>query len=290
MQQNNTVDTIPYQQLPLTGQFSVFEVESFKTELAGIPHRHHDFQILWFTRASGDHIVDFVTYELKDNVLFLLRPGQVHQLPAKGIYGFSITFTEKFYFTNKHERETLYDFTTLFDDSQEYAPIFISKPAAANLGMIVTLMRQELAAQFEGSSSSVIKHYLNAFLLLAEREKKHNVANSPILLNHDTRIIQLRRLVEKHFRTEHQAGFYAQQFSLTPKRLNEITRDAINKTVTDMVHDRLVLEAKRQLAFSNRSVKEICYELGFEDPAYFSRFFRNHAGTSPHEFRETMFK
>ncbi|WP_346317189.1 helix-turn-helix domain-containing protein [Chitinophaga sp. YIM B06452] len=290
MQQNNTVDTIPYQQLPLTGQFSVFEVESFKTELAGIPHRHHDFQILWFTRAAGDHIVDFVTYELKDNMLFLLRPGQVHQLPAKGIFGFSITFTEKFYFSNKHERETLYDFTTLFDDSQEYAPIFISKPAAANLGMIITLMRQELSAQFEGSSSSVIKHYLNAFLLLAEREKKHNVANSPILLNHDTRIIQLRRLVEKNFRTEHQAGFYAQQFSLTPKRLNEITRDAINKTVTDMVHDRLVLEAKRQLAFSNRSVKEICYELGFEDPAYFSRFFRNHAGTSPHEFRETMFK
>ena len=57
-----------------------------------------------------------------------------------------------------------------------------------------------------------------------------------------------------------------------------------------MVHDRLVLEAKRQLAFSNRNVKEICYELGFEDPAYFSRFFRNHTGTSPHEFREIMFK
>jgi AraC family transcriptional regulator, transcriptional activator of pobA len=51
-----------------------------------------------------------------------------------------------------------------------------------------------------------------------------------------------------------------------------------------------VLEAKRQLAYSQRSVKEICYELGFEDPAYFSRFFRNHTGYAPHDFRDAMFK
>lgn len=284
------MDTIPYQQLPLNGQFSVFEVENFDTELAGQPHRHHDFQILWFTKASGEHIVDFVTYEMTDNSIFLLRPGQVHQLPKAGFFGFSITFTEKFYFTNKHDRETLYDFTTLFDDSQEYAPIRVGQAAADSFSLIIRLMRQELSAQFEGSGSSVIKHYLNAFLLLAEREKKHNAANSPDFLNHDARIIQLRRLVEINFRKEHQAAFYAQHFALTPKRLNEITRDAIGKTVTDMVHDRLVLEAKRQLAFSHRSVKEICYELGFEDPAYFSRFFRHHAAYSPQEFRETMFK
>lgn len=284
------MDTIPYQQLPLNGQFSIFEVENFDTELAGLPHRHHDYQILWFTKASGEHIVDFITYHMADNMLFLLRPGQVHQLPKAGFFGFSITFTEKFYFTNKHDREALYDFTTLFDDSQEYAPIHISLAAADSFSMIIRLMKQELAVQFEGSGSSVIKHYLNAFLLLAEREKKHNAANSPDLLNHDARIIQLRRLVEKHFRKEHQAAFYAVHFALTPKRLNEITRDAIGKTVMDMVHDRLILEAKRQLAFSHRSVKEICYELGFEDPAYFSRFFRHHAAASPQEFRETMFK
>ncbi|MGE7777992.1 helix-turn-helix domain-containing protein [Chitinophaga sp. NPDC101104] len=281
-------DTIPYQQIPLNGQFSVFEMEHFQTEYAGVPHRHHVFQILWFTRSAGDHIVDFVTYELGDNILFLLRPGQVHQLPKSGFYGYSITFTEQFYWENKHERQTLYDFTTLFDDSQEYAPIRIGATAAESLQKLIALMREELRQ--EGGSSFVIKHYLNAFLLLAEREKKNNPVNSPDVHNHDTRIIQLRRLVEKHFRQEHQAGFYAAHFSLTAKRLNEIAREAISKTVTDMVHDRLVLEAKRQLAFSNRNVKEICYELGFEDPAYFSRFFRHHTGISPHEFRETVFK
>lgn len=290
MHHNKTVDTIPYQKLPLKGQFSIFELEHFHSELSGLPHRHHDFQIIWMTKAKGEHIVDFVTYDMEDQMIFVLRPGQIHQLPGYCIYGFCITFTEKFYFSNKHDRESLYDFTTLFDDSQEYAPIRISNPTAANLSMLITLMQQELSVQFEGSSSSVIKHLLNAFLLLAEREKKHNVANSPALLHHDARIIELRRVVEKHFRKEHQTTFYAQHFALTAKRLNEITREAIGKTVTDMIRARLILEAKRQLAFSHRSVKEICYELGFEDPAYFSRFFRQHTSSSPHEFRDTMFK
>lgn len=290
MHHNKTVDTIPYQKLPLKGQFSIFEVEHFHSDLAGQPHRHHDFQILWLTKAKGEHVVDFVTYDMEDQMIFLLRPGQIHQLPESGMFGFSITFTEKFYFSNKHDRESLYDFTTLFDDTQEYAPIRISNATAANFSMLITLMRQELSIQLEGSSSSVIKHLLNAFLLLAEREKKHNVANSPALLHHNARIIELRRVVEKHFRKEHQATFYAKHFALTAKRLNEITKEAIGKTITDMIRARLILEAKRQLAFSHRSVKEICYELGFEDPAYFSRFFRQHTSTSPHEFRDTMFK
>lgn len=284
------MDTIPYQQLPFSGQFSIFEVEHFHSELTTQPHRHHDFQIVWLTRASGEHIVDFVSYELEDNMIFLLGPGQVHQLLDSSIFGFSITFTEEFYFSNRHDRESLYDFTTSFDDSQAYAPIRVSHPAAANFSQLISLMRNELAVQLEGSNSSVIKHYLNAFLLLVERERKHNVANSPALQPHDARIVKLRQLVEKHFRSEHKADFYAQHFALTSKRLNEITREVLGKTVTDMVHDRLVLEAKRQLAFSHRSVKEICYELGFEDPAYFSRFFRNHTASSPHEFREAMFK
>lgn len=284
------MDTIPYQQLPFSGQFSIFEVEHFHSELTTQPHRHRDFQIVWFTRASGEHIVDFVSYPLEDNMVFLLGPGQVHQLLDASIFGFSITFTEAFYFSNRHDREALYDFTTLFDDSQAYAPIRVSRPAAENFSHLITLMRNELAVQIEGSNSAVIKHYLNAFLLLMEREKKHNAANSPELLHHDARIVKLRQLVERYFRSEHKADFYAGQFALTAKRLNEITREVLNKTVTDMVRDRLVLEAKRQLAFSHRSVKEICYELGFEDPAYFSRFFRNHTASSPHAFRDAMFK
>ncbi|SEK90533.1 transcriptional regulator, AraC family [Chitinophaga rupis] len=286
MLQKNT--DIPYQQLPFVGQFNIFPLLGFKTELTRQPHRHDHYQVVWFSKGSGQHIVDFVSYELEDNMLFLLEPGQVHQLLDDAKEGHVITFTEHFYFSNRHEQATMYDFTNLFDATRGYAPIRISNRTAATFQLLAELMYREKSAS--GSSRSIIKHYLNAFLLQAEREKKRNAAQAIAPLKGDERVVLLRRLLEKNFRAQHHVTFYASEFSLTPKRLNEITREKTGKTVTELLHDRLVLEAKRKLSFSHQSVKEISYELGFEDPAYFSRFFKNHAGIAPQDFRDVMFK
>ncbi|UYQ92981.1 helix-turn-helix transcriptional regulator [Chitinophaga horti] len=285
------ISEIPYQQLPLKGQFSVFDLGAFANELSRFPHTHETFEIIWFTKAKGQHVVDFVSYELEDDMLFFLRPGQVHQVLDSRREGHVIVFTEKFFFSNKHERDTQFDLTSLFDYSQAYAPVRI-RPQAANAALgLIELMYAEAAITDPKYSRSILKNHLNAFLLLAEREKRSNLANTiSEKTQFDNRVLQLRHILEQHFRKEHQAAFYADAVALTPKRLSEITKDAVGKTVTEMLHDRLVLEAKRQLAYSQRSVKEICYELGFEDPAYFSRFFRNHTGYSPHDFRDAMFK
>ncbi|WP_295126603.1 helix-turn-helix domain-containing protein [uncultured Chitinophaga sp.] len=284
------ISAIPYQQLPMKGQFSVFDLGAFQNELSSYPHTHDTFEIIWFTKGKGRHVVDFVSYELEDDMLFFLRPGQVHQVLDYEREGHAVVFTEKFIFSNKQDREVFFDLTTLFDYSQEYAPVRIRPEAARALLGVVQLMYGESASNDGKYSRSILKNYLNAFLTIAEREKKVNTANTSVPSQFDTRVLQVRRILETHFRNEHQAGFYAEAISLTPKRLSEITKEAIGKTITEMLHDRLVLEAKRQLAFSQRSVKEICYELGFEDPAYFSRFFRNHTGSSPHDFRDAMFK
>ncbi|RAJ85643.1 AraC-like DNA-binding protein [Chitinophaga dinghuensis] len=283
----NKSPDIPYQELPFTGQFHIFPLGSFSNALTHEPHRHDHFQIIWFTKAAGRHMVDFVWYEMEDNMVFLLRPGQVHQLDCDR-EGTSIMFTEKFYFANKNDQGTLYDFTYLFNSWHGYGPIRLGTCVSESLALLSQLMEREVTGT--ACSRSVIKHYLNAFLLLLEREKKRNAAETMMPYQHDARVVQLRRLIEEHFRTEHQVGFYANTFALTPKRLNEITKESTSCTVTELLHERLVLEAKRSLAFSHKSVKEICYELGFEDPAYFSRFFKNNTGISPQDFRDMMFK
>ncbi len=76
----------------------------------------------------------------------------------------------------------------------------------------------------------------------------------------------------------------------SPQKTERNYQGTTGRTVTELLHDRIVLESKRNLAFSHKSVKEICYELGFEDPAYFSRFFKNNTGISPQDFRDMMFK
>ncbi|WP_160714599.1 helix-turn-helix domain-containing protein [Chitinophaga solisilvae] len=281
---------IPYQQLLYQEQFRICQLDNNNTnEFTNQPHRHDHFQIIWLTRAKGRHMVDFVWYDVEDNMVFLLRPGQVHQLDCYR-EGYSIFFTEKFYFTNKHDKETLYDYSNLFDNWHGYGPISVSDVTATALQGLVNLISNELNHQCCTNNRSIVKHYLNAVLLLAEREKKRNATETMMPLNHDARVVQLRRLLEQHYPTEHQVAFYANAFALTPKRLNEITKETTGRTVTELLHDRIVLEAKRNLAFSHKSIKEICYMLGFEDPAYFSRFFKNNTGISPQDFRDMMFK
>lgn len=284
---NKHID-IPYQQLPEEGQFGVSTLAAFKGELSDLPHRHDYFQIIWFITGKGRHMVDFVWHEVSDNLIFFLRPGQVHQVDAEST-GFSVYFSEQFYFTNRQDKESLFDFTTLFDDWQGYRPVSVSDTTSEALGGLINLMAKERKA-LDYHSYAILKHYLSAFLLQIEQDKIRNAANGQVSATYDARVVQLRRLLELHFRTEHQVTFYANAFSLTPKRLNEITKDCTGRTVTDLLHDRIILEAKRQLSFSRKSIKEICYELGFEDPAYFSRFFRNNTASSPQEFRDIMFK
>ena len=287
-------EEIPFQAFPFEGQFNLFRIGDYQSEITRKPHRHAFFHLIWFTQARGKHMVDFKEYEQADDTLFILHPGQVHQVledkQAGGNKGHAISFTEEFYFARNEDDQSNFQGLTILHDFHNTAPIHLSEHASRSFQGLVHLMEQEMKwCQFK---RNVVKQYLAAFLTIAERERKKQILDeqeAETAMN-DHRTMLLRQLLEKHFRQEHQAGFYASEFALTPKRLNEISRINTGKTVTELLHERLMLEAKRNLAFSNVSVKEICYDLGFEDPAYFSRFFKHHTGVTPQDFRETMFK
>lgn len=289
-------EEIPFQHFPHAGQISLFKIGDYQSEITRKPHRHAFYHLIWFTQGRGTHMVDFKAYEQKDNTLFVLHPGQVHQVledkAAGGNQGWTISFTEKFYFARAEDDQSHFQHLSILHDFYHTAPIHLSDHASRSFQGLVPLMEQEL--QWAQCQRNVIKQYLTTFLTVAERERKRQdlqeVAQTGETAMNDHRTVQLRQLLEKHFRQEHHTGFYASEFALTPKRLNEISRLNTGKTVTELLHERLMLEAKRNLAFSTVSVKEICYDLGFEDPAYFSRFFKHHTGVTPQHFREHMFK
>ena len=104
------------------------------------------------------------------------------------------------------------------------------------------------------------------------------------------RVYQFIWLVEAHYASQTHVGFYAAQMGLSPKWLNKILQLNLQKTATQIVHERLLLEAKRELTIQERTIKEIAFRLGFEEPSYFARFFRKHTGNSPTEFQEKMFQ
>lgn len=101
----------------------------------------------------------------------------------------------------------------------------------------------------------------------------------------DEKIEQLRQLIEENFHETRHLTDYANWLSMTPDRLNEHCKRITGKTAGSMVRQRLLIEAKRQLVYSDLSVSEIAYDLNFSDPSYFSRFFRKSTGQTPQQFR-----
>jgi AraC family transcriptional activator of pobA len=102
----------------------------------------------------------------------------------------------------------------------------------------------------------------------------------------DARVVQLRRLVDEHFRKERLISFYAGKLAMTPDRLNDHVKRATGVTAGHLIRQRVLTEAKRQLVFTTQAIHEIAYDLAFSDPSHFTRFFRKQTGTTPQAFRE----
>ena len=96
---------------------------------------------------------------------------------------------------------------------------------------------------------------------------------------------RFKNLVETHFQQWHQVKEYAAALSVSPNYLNEVIKSTIGISAKDFIQNRLLLEAKRTAVFTGKSSKEIAFELGFDDPSHFSKFFRSGAGQSLLEFK-----
>jgi YesN/AraC family two-component response regulator len=132
---------------------------------------------------------------------------------------------------------------------------------------------------------------LKIFLITASRLKaeQHPEGHQVTEGNKEPFILQnLKDAIEAHFRTKHSASSYADLLNISPKALAKITKAHFNKTLTDLISERIIIEAKRELYLTNKSVKEIAGELGYEDEHYFSRFFKTNAEVSPQLYRETV--
>ena len=99
---------------------------------------------------------------------------------------------------------------------------------------------------------------------------------------------KLKDAIEENFKTKHSPADYAAMLYITPKALAKITKTHFNKTLSSLINERIIIEAKRELYLTNKTVKEIAYELGYEDEYYFSRFFKVNADVSPQMYRDTV--
>ncbi|WP_432695040.1 4-hydroxyphenylacetate catabolism regulatory protein HpaA [Marinobacterium sp. YM272] len=152
---------------------------------------------------------------------------------------------------------------------------------AQNLRNISVEWTQDLVAKNLALDSLV------RLLIIRIARLAHKRAESTTVNNDDLRLFHgFSDLIEEHYRDHWQLPRYTETLGISESRLNQLCQRISNRSPKKLIHDRIIREAKRLLTFSNLTSNEICYELGFADPAYFSRFFKKHTGVTSQAYRK----
>ncbi|WP_134147766.1 helix-turn-helix domain-containing protein [Flavobacterium sp. 270] len=251
--------------------------------------RNNYFSLIWVTKGKGKVKADFAEHHFEEDSLLAFSPYQPFMIcTQEDIQGIAIHFHPDFYCIHMHQKEVSCN-GVLFNNV--YQPPFtkITDQAKFTFQMVIDQMKAEIQnaelAQYE-----LLISYLKIFLITASRLKTEQLeqlkstpdSKEPFILQN------LKDAIEDHFKTKHSAGNYAEMLNISPKALAKLSKNYFNKTLTDLIAERIIIEAKRELYMTNKTVKEIAYELGYDDEHYFSRFFKTNADVSPQLYRETV--
>ena len=251
------------------------------------PHRTGFYHIFW-VRASGTHMVDFSPVDLQENTLLFVNEETVQSFdPHLGLNAKAILFTSTFFGASEADVRFLNE-TILFNDPGSTTTVQISAGNRPAFNSLFTMMEMEAGKNKDDYQSKILGSMLYSFLLLAEREKR--LASGVALKPSADRdyLYAFRELLEGNFKTNKQVTYYAGALSITERRLNQAISNTLGKTVKQSIDDRVILEAKRLLAHTRFSIKEIGFTLGFEEPTNFIKYFRKHTACTPVEFRQSI--
>jgi AraC family transcriptional regulator, transcriptional activator of pobA len=275
---------------PLNGNLA-FKVFLFEDN-SSFDHlqRLNYYTLIAVKNGEGRLKADFAEYDFTQNTLMCFAPYQPFMIETnKGISGFVINFHPDFFCIHKHQKEVACN-GVLFNDIYKPPFVILEQTDVDFFSSLFEQMKAEMKnlqlAQYE-----LLVSYLKIFLITASRLKVSQApqAQQDVAGIKEPFILQnLKDAIEKHFKTKHTANDYALLLNISPKALAKSTKSYFNKTLTSLIAERIVIEAKRELYLTSKTVKEIAYELGYEDEHYFSRFFKANADVSPQLFRETV--
>ena len=280
---------LTYNDIPMP--FVIKKIDGLDSITAGNeadPHRHNYYSIIWPFSGAGKHIIDFREYALQTDHIFFVSPYQVHQvLITSPLSGYVILFTSEFLDRNSIRNDFILNLR-LFKSSDETPPLPVNRETVNKLRLFADSMmnafqdREDLFLETIGAYLKLFLIECNGLCTLYPGSNLQDIEVSKTLVKN------FRELVERKYPRNHQVKDYAEILNVTPNYLNEVIKTSINIPAKEFIQSRLILEAKRMVVFTGKSAKEIGFELGFEDPSHFSKFFKSNAGQSLQEFRESL--
>jgi len=246
-------------------------------------HRHAFYELVVVRDGSGFHEIDFVSHRIHRHSVSFLAPGQIHTLQNGQMLDCEVLiFNDDLL---KGDEETIRILSSLVLFFHRHPVVVIEPGEMQQLHRTLDIIRSEI--QRRVSDHHVIQHA--TLLLLHQLRARCNENNASIGLS-SSEYLKFIEQLEHSYRMEHSVSYYAERLSLDLRKLNELVRSSSGESALQIIHRRLLLEAKRLLLYSNSSIKEIAEQLGFLDTSYFSRFFFKNSGLRPMEFRKQFLK
>jgi AraC-like DNA-binding protein len=245
------------------------------------PHKHDFYLTVLFTEGEGIHEIDFKTYPIKEGALFLIKPGQTHfwkfSEKAEGYIFFHSKSFYDFHFPNKK-----IDNYPFFYSRFNASALYLNKN---NTVSFIVLFKKIIEENIEQKLFGIQKMSLLIDSLYIDATRLF-IATTDIEISKKriTHFNELERLIDANYLLEKRPDFYAKKINVSIKHLNKIVNTTVGKSTSELVQERVILEAKRLLVYGRLTSQEIAFVLGFDDPSYFSRIFKKKCGVSPSEF------
>lgn len=254
-------------------------------DLISKPHSHNFYLCVLFTKGTGTHEIDFDSYAINPGRVFFLKPGQTHFWKFKTQPEGYIFFHSQEFYDLKFLNHTLHSFPFYYSyqnppvvdlTSQQLSLLELKFKEAYTEYMQPNLLRE---LKIVNLFSDIYIELTRAYTTNINLEKLKTSQYSQILE-------KLEHLINNHFLKEKLPKFYAQELNITTKHLNRVVQKTINKTTSQLISERIILEAKRLIVHSHDNLATIAYQLEFSDYAYFSKVFKSKTGLTPLEFRK----
>ena len=267
------------------GRFSIHDIQQILNgnNLVHGLHKHNFFFVLALQQGKGIHEIDFIRYEAHDNTVFIIRPGQVHRLELSAdSTGFLMEFDHTFY----QPQHTITSHRWKKAAGKNHCEVEAAR--FLKLQSILRSIMNEHSTKQEGYTEA-IKAHLDLFFIEYIRQSH----NPGVITKNENGYMHERfhvfmQLLEANIGVMKNVNQYAGLLNLSLYQLNAITKSAVGKTVSDLINEQIILEAKRNLLATPAQIKDIADHLGYDDPSYFIRFFKKQTGYSPEAFRKNF--
>ncbi len=242
-----------------------------------------DYTFIWPRETKMRIEVDGIAIIVeKDNVV-VLTPNQYFKF-ISGSDLIVYQFNREFYCIKDHDKEVSC-MGVLFHGTSDLSIVKLDAVEHNKLDQLHKVFLDELDT-VDTIQAEMLRMLMARFIITTTRLIKQQ-SNFSELDDQVDLIRQFNILVDTHFRQEHSVTFYAEKLFKSPKTLsNNFVK--LKKSPLQIIHDRVILEAKRLLIYTDKTAKEIAYEIGFEDASHLSRMFKKHTSFSPSEFKKQL--